>query len=484
MTYYFLHFAITLWPFLNFYGSETNHKLVSILSFSLLFLIFWGGAIVACEFFNKILKTTRERILVGYTFFVLLFFNLTPFLSFVKKFLPKPFYIYTLLLLTGVFFSYKVSRFSSVQKFTKIFIFVIFSFSIFENIYIFLKKETYSPIEKKVDISYVFKEKPNIYFLILDTYPGSSPLKEIINYDNMEFINYFKKKGFIVAQNAHSNYSYTASSLSATMTMNYLIKEEVNEGEIFSIDKPVLKVLKENNYKFVSIPSYCYFAIPRKTADKIINSNIIFSDTNISFLLTTPFMFLTRLIFPFLYFGTDEIMQIFPLYEKESKFIFIHYMQLHDRAYGENCKINPRLMSEVVTPDIYKHNLSCTNLLIKDVIDKIMLNDPQSIIIVQGDHGPAWWRQGAEHSMDSLEKLDKVFSIFSALYIPGLATDSPMAKYLSNSPSPINNFRIIFSYLAKKPVELLPDKFYIPFYQDVTNQVHYPQYPKIPHIKN
>src|SRR3989338_2840376 len=75
LLYFFLHFAISVWPFLNFYGSETNQKLISIPNFSSLFLLYWVLALVGCEIVRVLLKIPRERVLVLYTVFVVWFFN-------------------------------------------------------------------------------------------------------------------------------------------------------------------------------------------------------------------------------------------------------------------------------------------------------------------------------------------------------------------------------------------------------------------------
>jgi len=475
LIYYFLHFAITAWPFLNFYGSEINHKLVSLSGFSFLFIIIWGGSLLTCELLKKMLRTTSERILVGYTFFVLLFFNYSHLSPIIQKFhLLKPIYSFFIVLLIIIFAAYRFSTFTVFQKSIKIFIFAIFSFSCLENIFISLNKEGHSPQKvQNSNTSYVFKEKPSIYFLLLDTYPRSDVLKKNIQYNNEEFVNFFKNKGFLVAEDSHSNCSHTTPSLSATLQMNYLIKEEVNENDIFSTDKAVINIIKKNNYKFIAVPAYYDFVIPTSTADLIItpNSNLLFSLTNINFLQTTPLHLFTRLIRPFLYFGNNEIKKIFKLNKNEPKFVFIHYLQLHDFAYSKNCKIDPHLILRWPTVDEFRTNISCINASVKDTINEIMFHDPEGIIIVQGDHGPSWWR--GEEEVNSLGKFDIIFSIFSAIYIPGLDKNSPISKYLSTSPSPVNNFRIIFSYLAKEPIELLPDKYFIVPYHDVTEKVHF-----------
>ncbi len=44
--YFFLFFAITAWPFLNFYASKTNYQLIYFKDFLYLFLLFFGGQVL------------------------------------------------------------------------------------------------------------------------------------------------------------------------------------------------------------------------------------------------------------------------------------------------------------------------------------------------------------------------------------------------------------------------------------------------------
>ncbi len=476
MAYFFLHFAITAWPFLNFYGSETNHKLVSLESFSVLFLIFWGGAILACELLKRILKTTSERLLVGYAFFILLFFSYTPYKSFsIAIHLPKPSYLFVFIVFLVIFVTYKLSKFTAFQKAVQLCIVVIFSFSFIENIFISLKKEKISSQVVKRDVpSYVFKERPNIYFLLLDTYPHSDVLKKNIQYENTEFVSFFKNKGFIVAENSYSNYPHTTASLSATLQMNFLVAGD--EHDVFAPDKAVLNILKKNNYKFVSLPGYYDFLIPKNSADILISpsSNILFSLTNVNFLQTTILQVFSGLITHFLYFGNNEIKKIFQLSKKESKFVFIHFLHLHDFIYGKNCTTSFRLTASKRNNEEFQTNLSCINAFAEETINEIMTHDPESIIIVQGDHAPFWWRK-EEEKVTSLENFDLMFSIFSAVYIPGLDKNSPIAQYLADSPSPVNNFRVIFSYLAKTPLELLPSRHFDDKLRELTHFRSHPE---------
>lgn len=78
--------------------------------------------------------------------------------------------------------------------------------------------------------------KPPVYFILLDSYYGSTGLKAYFNYDNSAFEGSLKAKGFRVNSGSISNYYYTLYSMASMLNMEYL------EG----IGEPVLK----NHYAF------------------------------------------------------------------------------------------------------------------------------------------------------------------------------------------------------------------------------------------
>ena len=49
--------------------------------------------------------------------------------------------------------------------------------------------------------------RPDIYYIILDGYARSDILQEIYNYDNSDFIDALKSRGFYVAEDSRSNYT-------------------------------------------------------------------------------------------------------------------------------------------------------------------------------------------------------------------------------------------------------------------------------------
>ena len=63
---------------------------------------------------------------------------------------------------------------------------------------------------------------PNIYYLLIDGYARQDILKEIFHYDNSEFLQHLRDKGFFVADSSHSNYTQTMQTLASCLNMNFL----------------------------------------------------------------------------------------------------------------------------------------------------------------------------------------------------------------------------------------------------------------------
>jgi len=63
---------------------------------------------------------------------------------------------------------------------------------------------------------------PDVYYFILDSYGRQDLLKMVYDYDNTEFLNALKERGFYVGECSQSNYGRTEISLGSSLNMMYL----------------------------------------------------------------------------------------------------------------------------------------------------------------------------------------------------------------------------------------------------------------------
>lgn len=63
--------------------------------------------------------------------------------------------------------------------------------------------------------------RPDIYYIVPDSYPSDDWLLSAMNFDNSAFTAALKERGFVIAPNAQSNYGATIISLPSILNMRY-----------------------------------------------------------------------------------------------------------------------------------------------------------------------------------------------------------------------------------------------------------------------
>ena len=104
------------------------------------------------------------------------------------------------------------------------------------------------------------KHKPNIYFLIFDSYTSHRVLDTYYNWNDSSVVNALLKRGFTVNKNARSNYCFTGASIGSTLSMRYIHEDQgfidaynhANYIEQFYKQNEVMKRLKSEGYDIVS----------------------------------------------------------------------------------------------------------------------------------------------------------------------------------------------------------------------------------------
>ena len=87
------------------------------------------------------------------------------------------------------------------------------------------------PLEGNVIWSGKALRRPNIYWIVADSYPNLAELEKHYAYDNLPFILDLEARGFYVARQAHANYSDTRLSVPTMLNMEYPFEA----GETYAI---------------------------------------------------------------------------------------------------------------------------------------------------------------------------------------------------------------------------------------------------------
>jgi len=97
-----------------------------------------------------------------------------------------------------------------------------------------------------IQIGKTVQSKPDIYYIILDSYPRSDTLKNVYGYDNTDFIDRLEGRGFRVAKNSMSNYAMTFLSIASSLNMEYMDAYIPKKGNKSSDRRPFYQIAKNN----------------------------------------------------------------------------------------------------------------------------------------------------------------------------------------------------------------------------------------------
>jgi len=348
---------------------------------------------------------------------------------------------------------------------------------------------------------------PDVFYIILDAYGRADILKTIYGYDNSNFLDQLRQRGFRVCARAHSNYSGTILSLSSSLNCCYLdeVAREVGTETRDKValyrmlrDNRVVASLRPRGYRFVAFATgYSLTEMP--DADLYIRPSRYLNELEQNLVVQTPLMNLLYrlpgslaggLVEPYrlhrarVHFILDKLPELrgrtYPV------FVFAHVLAPHPPfVFGRNGEpVRPEREFTMVDGSEfikvggtreeyirgYRDQVAFISQKVLAAVDGILAASPEPpIIILQGDHGPGSHVDFDDpHNTNFKERL----SILNALCVP-----SELSGEFYDDISPVNTFRIILGYLLDTDYELLEDRSYFstrehPYdFHDVTAQV-------------
>jgi hypothetical protein len=321
---------------------------------------------------------------------------------------------------------------------------------------------------------------PDIYYLVLDGYARADFLEKVIGFDNEEFINELKQRGFFVAECSQSNYSQTSLSMASSLNYNYLdaLSEEFQSPNTDTLSlmpllshSAVRQQLEELGYSFVSfetsyywlrIPDADFYFAPSSSAlregETMLPVNAfeaLLLRESALVILTDSATVLSRIInvdmdYPnkehreLILYTLDKLKNI-PLEIPSPKFIYAHIVSPHfpvvfDRN-GDYVYLALEAPMDAFIP-AHADQIRYLNQRILALVDEIIKISPTPpIIILQADHG--------NERADPKDRL----AILNAYYLPN-GGDAQLYPTIS----PVNTFRVIFEHYFGGNLPLLEDK--------------------------
>ena len=336
-------------------------------------------------------------------------------------------------------------------------------------------------------------QKPDIYYIIVDTMASQAVIEKVFDYHDHTFDDFLKKKGFYVAEDAHSNYPITMMSLSSSLNMMYLDKTAVlMDGNDYAYDMTrflmqnsrVPLFLKSYGYKFVNIGSG--LGNTNYMAQANINLRSSFWDENF-----VPTFGGTLLGWPNQFEWMRAYLRRVRLdcfaklaearFQPSPKFVLCHIMLPHVpclfAADGSPVKGTITYIQLAAEKELLLGQVIFVRKKLMEAIDAILSQPgPKPIIVLQGDHGTSQlgdMRFPAKTWKNNL--IRERFGILNAYYLPN---HEDIGLY--QTISPVNSFRLIFNHYLHTRFPHEEDRNYAtdmnhPFvFREVTNIIKNP----------
>ena len=330
--------------------------------------------------------------------------------------------------------------------------------------------------------------RPDIYYIILDSYARADTLQRDFDFDDSSFIRQLKELGFYVAECGRSNYHYTLGSLTSSLNMSYLdtlqaALQKTGGSDIWGLIKHnvVRSQLEAIGYKTVAFETEYEWS---RLSDADVFLGI--SKSNLEQLRLSPFeTLLLRSSAGLLWTDMNTVTpkdvrasifegdhpqknhilsQLFILQQLPGlatfpgpKFVFAHILIPHGPfvfAADGSILTDPGYYSgksaaainETYRKDGYTGEIAFINSQILKIAGTLIeKSKAPPVIIIQGDHGTM---------------TETRLSILNAYYIPRQDGSSAENIGLYSEITPVNSFRVVFNDIFGADYDLLPDISY------------------------
>jgi hypothetical protein len=332
--------------------------------------------------------------------------------------------------------------------------------------------------------------KRDIYYIILDGYTRADVLQALYAYDNQPFLTALEERGFFIAAESHSNYSYTVYSLASSMNMAHVndapdeLRSSIDVDQEKVLSKAVALLIKHNRvtdifkdleYDIIAFDSG-YGSSQIAATDTLAKSpDINHFNPEAAFELMVMDTTLGKL---YLKLRGEDFVPLQSLFDDHRgrvlyalehvsdfaddpgpQFVFAHILSPHApyvfTANGEPrhgvapfTLLDDRMDTEWST-DLYRDQVIFINTKVLQMVDEILAkSEIDPIIIIQADHSVRAWED--QHPPAEIHQ-QILYPILLALYLPDGAEHAQ--PYLEISP--VNIFRLILNRYFEMDLEML-----------------------------
>ncbi len=323
---------------------------------------------------------------------------------------------------------------------------------------------------------------PDVYFIVLDGYGRSDVLEDVYGFVNDQFIAALGQRGFQVPERSYANYSSTASSVSSTLAMEYLVEPGTTPDyryvqalhDVIGGANPVVGTLKESGYHYSHIEGGWDGARCGSAVDTCYRASFL-DEAMWTLIGRTPIEPIAEGWFGHA-FALNGLRSLDDLIEEATtdrdtpRFVLGHVLLPHPPlTLDATCAVRPepqpggpavgaRFLADTPQLDArragYVEQVECVNERILRFLDEL---DEDAVVFITGDHGPDSFGQmklapGEWTEADIKERL----SVFSAYRLPsGCSTE------VTENQDLINGMRKVLGCLIEAELPALPAHAYI-----------------------
>ena len=312
-----------------------------------------------------------------------------------------------------------------------------------------------------------FTTTPNVWFIVLDGLGSNDFMRQRAGYDPVAFEEALTADGFEIQPDATSNYPFTNLSMSSTLMMDYGFTDGVDEppaGPFFERlqgDNLTVDLMRANGYSYAhTYPGLWTGSKCSGVEDVCIGDAGSITDTETALATMSPLgeLLTSRSQQEDVAISNDPAhvaAQVIAADLPDPQFTLLHVLNPHPPLLRDaECGVREVdfTFSAWGEGEEYGDAVECLHSQLEDAVDLIIADDPDAVIVIQGDHGPRLgidWTQPGGVFLDD----DMYFSIFSAIRLPeDCDVDIPPDL------TPVNDFRIVRACLEGGEPVLLPDR--------------------------
>lgn len=320
------------------------------------------------------------------------------------------------------------------------------------------------------------KIRPNVVHVIVDGYAHSATLAALAGLDNSRFERDLEKRGFVVVDQAASNYPTTYLSLAGTLSMDYVALPETpytDRQKFYAViggAGAAVAGFRRAGYAYLHSGSGWGAAWCSGLEDLCLNRDNQIQDrlgeSGLKVIRMTPLR---------AWAGGEEVLakrggiesiqqSLDSMYLREPFYAFAHSLPPHPPWFARaDCTGRDAVgtLNDWPDPAVYRDAVLCVNRKLLEMVDAVLSRDAEAIVVLQADHGSGFNGRMFTLPFDQWTRpmIEERFRTFLAIRAP-----SSCRQWIRADLTGVNVLRFVAGCLQQRPPDYLPNRFFAATY--------------------